>query len=63
MRCQHINDATGKQCSEQATRDIRIATARHRWRLWLCDEHHNEEVSTIRDYIDRMAVEQEELKQ
>jgi len=62
MRCQHINDATGLQCDEQATRDIRIRTARQGWRLFLCSEHYEEEVETIRAYIDRMATEQEELK-
>jgi hypothetical protein len=59
MRCQHIDDETNEQCQEEATRDIRIKTVRQGWRLFLCDDHHDEEVATIRAYIDKMAVEQE----
>jgi len=56
MKCQHVGDYG--QCLQDATRDLRIKTEKQSWRLFLCDDHIEEEKETLRSYIDRIARQQ-----
>lgn len=59
MKCQYVGD-TG-QCQQEATRDIRVVTARKGWRLFLCSEHVEIEMEKLRAVVDQLA--REEVKQ
>jgi len=60
MQCQHVDK--GKQCESEATRDIRVRSARQGWRIFLCDAHADRGIQIIRDTLDKMAIEQVEQK-
>lgn len=57
MRCQYVGDG-GKQCSNDATRDIRVRASKLGWRFFLCDAHVEEVAQQLRTYIDKVAREQ-----
>lgn len=59
MKCQHTGD--GEPCPKEATRDIRVVTARRGWRLFLCEDHVGVVTRKIEAIIDQLAV--EEVKQ
>ncbi len=62
MKCQYVGDG-GKQCDCEATRDIRVKSAKIGWRFFLCDDHVEEVTKQLRTYIDKVAREQVEQEQ
>jgi len=57
MKCQYVGDG-GKQCEQDATRDIRVKASKLGWRFFLCDGHVEEVTQQLRTYIDKVAREQ-----
>ena len=55
MKCQHMADNV--QCQQESTRDIRVVTSKRGWRIFLCDEHADRGIQSIRESLDRMALE------
>lgn len=53
MRCQYIDDSG--QCQKEATRDIRVVTARYGLRIFLCLEHVEVEMQKLRTMVDRLV--------